>query len=220
MSMGYGSSMDNVHAHGASNSNADKWDERHRERPTGVWSADPNEALLAQTSGLTPARALDIGCGEGADAIWLASQGWQVTGVDISQVALNRAASSAHEREVSVDWVHADVIADPPTAGGYDLVSSHYPALLHAPNGAAIDALLTGVAPGGVLLVVGHGPVDREYAISHGFDPDDYIQPADVAAHLDEDWSIEVHETRPRRPTPGGSSPHSKDTVLKARRNA
>ncbi|GMQ93580.1 MAG: class I SAM-dependent methyltransferase [Acidimicrobiia bacterium] len=217
----YDSRMDSAHTHSASESNAAKWDKRHSGQPSDMWSGHPNETLLAETSGLAPGRAVDIGCGEGADAIWLASHGWQVTGVDISQVALERAASNARENGVSVEWICTDVTANPPTAGGYELVSAHYPALLHSVNDAAIEALLTGVSPGGTLLVVGHAPIDPEYAISHGFNPDDYIQPADVAARLDESWTIEVDETRPRRPTsPGGSSPHDQDTVLKARRNA
>ncbi|MEE8407083.1 MAG: class I SAM-dependent methyltransferase [Acidimicrobiia bacterium] len=212
--------MDNSHPGHGSDSDAADWDERHRERPTGAWSATPNGSLIAETSDLAPGRAVDVGCGEGGDAIWLASRGWQVTGVDISQVVLDRAATNATERGLSVDWVCADIITDPPTPGGYDLVSTHYPALLHSADDAAIKALLIGVAPGGTLLVVHHGDVDPEYAKSYGFDPDDYIQPADVAVRLDDNWTIHVSETRPRQPTsPGGSSPHSQDTVLKARRN-
>lgn len=212
--------MDSSHRGHSADSGTSSWDDRHRERPSGAWSATPNGSLLAETSDLTPGRAIDIGCGEGGDAIWLASRGWQVTGVDISQVVLNRAATNSAERGVSVYWVCADIVTDPPGSGDYDLVSAHYPALLHSADDAAIKALLGGVAPGGTLLVVHHGDVDPEYAQSYGFNPDDYIQPADVAACLDDNWTIQVNETRPRQPTsPGGSSPHSQDTVLKARRN-
>ena len=211
--------MEGPHTHGASESNAGDWDERYRGRGSDVWSGRPNGVLLTEISGLAPGRALDVDCGEGADAIWLASQGWNVTGVDISQVALDRAASAASESGVTVDWVCADFIANPPETGAYDLVSTHYPALPHSVDNEAIKALLTGVAPGGTLLVVGHALDDAEYARSHGFDPDDYVQPADVAASLDDGWTIEVDETRPFASTSHGGSPHSKDTVLKARRH-
>ena len=86
--------MEGPHTDGASESNAGDWDERYRGRGSEVWSGRPNGVLLAEISGLVPGRALDVGCGEGADAIWLAQQGWQVTGVDISQVALD---PRAHE---------------------------------------------------------------------------------------------------------------------------
>lgn len=143
-----------------------------------------------------------------------------MTGIDISQVVLERAATNAAAHGVSVDWVCADIVTEPPTPDGYDLVSAHYPALPHSADDAAIKALLIGVAPGGTLLVVHHGDVDPEYARSQGFNPADYIQSADVAAGLDDNWTIQVNETRPRRPTSaGGSSPHTKDKVLKARRN-
>ena len=79
-------------------------------------------------------RALDVGCGSGADAIWLARQGWQVTAVDVSQAALDRAAIAAHDAEVAVNWVCTDISTIPPAVGDYDLVSVQYPALRHSPD--------------------------------------------------------------------------------------
>ena len=174
--------------------------------------------MLAEIAGLAPGRVLDVGCGSGADAVWLALQGWQVTAVDISQAALDRAAIAAHDAAVAVNWVCADISTIPPAVGDYDLVSIKYPALRHSPDDAVIRSLLDAVAPGGTILVVGHGPESHDYARSQGLDPTAYLEPADVAAHLDESWSIEVNETRPRATMPGPDSPFSHDIVLRASR--
>jgi SAM-dependent methyltransferase len=195
------------------------WDERYASHEEGLWSGRVNGALVADVAELPPGRALDVGCGEGADAIWLARAGWQVTGVDISEVALERAAAGAREAGVTVEWVRADIAVSPPAPGAYDLVSVQYPALKHSPGDEAIRALLGAVAPGGTVLVVGHAPVDPDYAHAHGFEVADYVQPADVRAHLDEGWEVEVDETRPRvDPAPEGSR-HTHDTVLRAKRH-
>ena len=84
--------------------------------------------------GLTPGRALDIGAGEGADAIWLAERGWDVVAVDISSVALERGRRQAEVVGVAdrITWVHTDVLADDLPAGPFDLVTSHYTHLASA----------------------------------------------------------------------------------------
>jgi SAM-dependent methyltransferase len=196
------------------------WDQHYRTHDHQGSSGQPNGVMLAEIAGLTPGRALDVGCGSGADAIWLALQGWQVTAVDISQAVLDRAASAARDAAVAVNWVCADISTIPLTVGEYDLVSILYPALRRGPDDAVIRSLLDAVAPGGTILVVGHGPESHEYARSQGLEPTEYIEPADVAAHLDESWSIEANETRRRATTPGPRSPFSHDIVLRARRRS
>ncbi len=115
----------------------------------------PHPYLERELIGIDPGTALDAGCGEGAEAIWLAEQGWQVTGVDISRAALDRAAraarSAGHGR---IEWVEADLTAWEPE-GRFELVTSHY---AHAaiPQLDLYDRLAEWVAPGGTLLVVGH----------------------------------------------------------------
>ena len=194
------------------------WDERHASQDEGLWSGRVNGALVAEVAGLPPGRALDVGCGEGADAIWLARAGWQATGVDISEVALERAAEGAHEAGVSVEWVCADITVSPPAPDAYDLVSVQYPALKRSPGDEAIRAILGAISPGGTVLVVGHAPVDPDSARAHGFEVADYVQPADFRARLDEGWEVEVDEVRLRvDPAPEGS-PHTHDTVLRAKR--
>ncbi|MGH3260578.1 MAG: class I SAM-dependent methyltransferase, partial [Trebonia sp.] len=131
------------------------WEERYARSDDGLWSGRANGVLIAGLRDAAPGRALDIGCGEGADAIWLARSGWQTTGIDVSEVALERAAAAASEAQVTVKWVCADVAGAPADASGYDLVSVLYPALKHTPGDEAICVLLDAVAPGGTLLVVG-----------------------------------------------------------------
>jgi 2-polyprenyl-3-methyl-5-hydroxy-6-metoxy-1,4-benzoquinol methylase len=100
------------------------WDERYRESDR-IWSGNPNVVLVAEVLDLAPGRALDLGCGEGADAVWLARRGWQVTAVDISGVALSRAASHAAEAGVEIDWQRHDLEQSFP-AGEFDLISAQF----------------------------------------------------------------------------------------------
>jgi thioredoxin reductase/SAM-dependent methyltransferase len=195
----------------------DSWDQRYASMEQ-VWSGHPNDALVSETTALQPGKALDVGCGEGADAVWLAEHGWDVTALDVSQVALERAARHAEDAQVPVRWVHAGLMEASPPLGTFDLVSAQYPALLRTENHDAEAALLAAVAPGGTLLVVHHLTIDGEQARAHGFDPDDYVSPSDVATLLDGKWRIEINETRPRDVTAGAGSHHTHDIVLRARR--
>ncbi|SFO77711.1 Major Facilitator Superfamily protein [Actinomadura madurae] len=136
------------------------WDGRYSEHHH-LWSGDPNAVLVEEVTGLEPGTALDLGCGEGADAIWLARRGWRVTAADISGVALERAARHAAEAGVAdrVDWQRHDLAVSFPE-GTYDLVSAQF---LHSPADMPREEILrsaaAAVAPGGVLLIVGHaGP--------------------------------------------------------------
>ena len=194
------------------------WDERYASMEQ-VWSGEPNGALVREAAGLPPGLALDVGCGEGADAVWLAGHGWDVTALDVSEVALERAARHAGQARVPVRWVHAGLTEAPLPPGTFGLVSAQYPALLRTVNHDAERALLAAVAPGGTLLVVHHHPpIDAEQARAHGLDPDDYVTPGDVAALLDGRWRVEVNEIRARSVTAGAGSHHTHDLVLRARR--
>jgi len=185
-----------------------------------LWSGQPNTGLVSETRGLRPGRALDVGCGEGADALWLAEHGWDVTALDISQVALDRATDHAERVGARVRWLHAGLLEAALPPRSFDLVSAQYPALLRTAEHEAELALINAVAPGGVLLVVHHAMPSTEQANAHGFNPDDYVSPADVAALIDDGWRIEVDETRPRTVTTGAGAAHTHDIVLRARRLA
>lgn len=203
-----------------------EWDERYSAAEQ-VWSGEPNGALVAQVAELPLGRALDVGCGEGADAVWLAQRGWQVTALDVSQVALARAAAAAERVGVAVTWLHAGLMEADLAPGGFDLVSAQYSALRKTPAHDAERALLAAVAPGGTLLVVHHADFKHNHADSDapsdpaahgGFDPADYVAPADVAAVLDDGWAVTVDERRPRHVASGAGAGHTHDVVLHARR--
>jgi SAM-dependent methyltransferase len=135
------------------------WNTRYAEHEH-VWSGRPNAVLVEEVTGLVPGRALDLGCGEGADAIWLARNGWQVTATDVSSIALERAAKQAAIENVAdrIDWQQRDLTSSFPP-GEYDLVSAQF---LHSnreafPRTEILRAAAAAVAPAGVLLIVGHG---------------------------------------------------------------
>ncbi|MEE1752867.1 class I SAM-dependent methyltransferase [Streptomyces sp. SP18CS02] len=195
-----------------------EWDTRYADRPQ-VWSGRPNGALVAEVSGLAPGRVLDVGCGEGADAVWLAREGWDVTALEVSGIALERAAEHARDAGVAVRWVHATLTAAELPPASFDLVSAQYPALQRTPDAAAERALLAAVAPGGVLLLVHHAGMETQPVNDSGFDPADYVWPSMVAALLDDDWEVDVDEQRPRLVPDGGAGVHhTDDVVLRARR--
>ncbi|WP_153503417.1 bifunctional NAD(P)/FAD-dependent oxidoreductase/class I SAM-dependent methyltransferase [Cumulibacter manganitolerans] len=205
---------------------AEDWDARYA---TGqMWSGRPNGALVAEVSGLRPGRALDVGAGEGGDAVWLAERGWQVTATDISTAALSRLSGHAADRGVAVACVRADANAvDPFRRGGFDLVTAHYASIPRTPDDRAAGNLMSAVAAGGTLLVVAHDPEPmRQAARGHEggvpFDPDAYLSTDNIAAAIttSADWVLETHERRPRPHTATGPQHHVDDIVLRARRLA
>jgi SAM-dependent methyltransferase len=181
------------------------------------WSGRPNPTLVTEVGPLRPGRALDVGCGEGGDAIWLASRGWQVTGVDPSGVALRRAEVSARAAGVDVTWVRAGLLTLPEGHGHYDLVSAHYPVVPRGGDDEAVAALLRAVAPSGTLLIV-HHELDPDHAADHGFDLDAHLTPHTVAAHLGDAWHVEVAATRDRVAAATSTAGHPRDVLLRARR--
>lgn len=133
---------------------AQDWDERYAEKPR-LWSEEPNRFVAEELEGLEPGSALDLACGEGRNAVWLAEKGWEVTGVDFSAVALARAHRMAGDREVEVDWVVADILDWDP-GRRFDLVLVAYVHLPLRERMAAMQKAVSWVAPGGYLLLVGH----------------------------------------------------------------
>jgi SAM-dependent methyltransferase len=196
---------------------AQRWDEMYRSRDQ-IFSGNPNGVLVAETIDLPPGQALDVGCGEGADALWLARRGWQVTAVDVSEIALQRAAAAATDIKGRVAWARADLTTTPPPVGAFDLVSIQYFPLLRQPGHAALRGLLDAVAPGGTLLFATHALSDLAPRHAEDFDPADYYQPDDIAQLLDPTWDVLINEIRPRTaPAPAGTH-HTHDTVLRALR--
>ncbi|HEY4017165.1 MAG TPA: methyltransferase domain-containing protein [Pseudonocardiaceae bacterium] len=193
------------------------WDELYSSREQ-LFSGNPNGVLVTEVAELEPGQALDVGCGEGGDALWLARRGWRVTAVDISQVALDRAAEAGSDVAGQVAWTRGDLTSTPLPAGSFDLVSAQYFPLPREPEHTALRALLASVAPGGTLLVAGHDLADLPPGHGHGLDPADFYQPSEIAKLLDEHWTVLIDEIRPRTaPAPEGTE-HVNDAVLRARR--
>jgi SAM-dependent methyltransferase len=159
------------------------WDRRYTESGL-LWSSQPNRFLVAEVEGLPPGRALDLACGEGRNAVWLARRGWRVTGVDYSQVAIAKAQEQARSAGVDVAWVVADLLEYRPAPGAFDLVIAFYLQVPAAERARILSAAVEAVATGGTFLLVGHD--SRNPAAGYGGprDPAVLYTPEDVAAEL------------------------------------
>jgi thioredoxin reductase/SAM-dependent methyltransferase len=211
----------------ASRTSANEADWDYRYTREQLWSGNPNGTLVNETSNLAPGRALDVGAGEGGDALWLAEHGWHVTATDISQRGLDRIAAVATDRNLAIECVHADANTYRPFAtAAFDLVTAHYASIPRTPDRRAIHNLLDAVAPGGILLVVSHDlepmrtPIETQHH-SRPFDPDAYLRVEDFLTTLTNTpgWDIETNDKRPRPPGATTASHHVDDIVLRARRH-
>jgi SAM-dependent methyltransferase len=199
------------------------WDERYRSRGA-LWSGNPNRYLVSEAGRLRPGSALDAGAGEGGDAIWLASRGWQVTAVEISAVALERAAAHAADRgddiASRIEWRHADLLSWQPPEATFDLVTSQY---MHLPDKARtrmFARLAAAVAPGGTILIVGHHPSDLQTTMPRPPMAELFYTGDEIAALLDDgDWEVVTNAAPGREATdPDGNAVTIHDTVFRASR--
>jgi len=197
------------------------WEERYS-GPERIWAGRPNAQLEAEITGLTPGSALDVGCGEGGDAIWLAQQGWRVTGADFAANGLARAARHAADAGVAdrIDWWQVDARAF--AAGGrtWDLVTTHF---MHPPDGGMTEVatrLAEAVAPGGHLLIVGHAPSHHFAAHLTAGQRRAMFVAADLVPSLPADFELLVAEQRGRTVTHDGETVEVHDSTLLARRPA
>ena len=194
------------------------WEERYAGEET-IWSGRPNAQLVAEVAGLVPGTALDVGCGEGGDVIWLAQQGWRVTGADFSANGLARAARHAEEAQVSerTDWWQVDARSFAADGRSFDLVTTHF---LHPPDGgmvAVTGRLAEAVAPGGHLLVVGHAPSAEFPHLSESHRRAMFLA-EELLPGLPADFEALVVEQRPRTMTREGVTLDVHDSTLLARR--
>lgn len=193
------------------------WDERYAGRQDDPFDAEPNPHMERVASQLRPGTALDVGCGEGSDAVWLASQGWQVTAVDLSQVALDR--GKAHEPTGRVKWLQGDILGWEPPAAAFDLVASHFLHFAPADRELMVRRLAAAVKPGGTLLVVSHHPSDLQTNVGRWDMPAFYFTASELAGHLGPGWQLEIEDASPRQVRDRDGNPATiHDTVLLARR--
>lgn len=209
------------------------WEERYRGSER-VWSGHPNTALVSVVektlAEVEPGHALDVGCGEGGDVLFLAARGWDATGLDLSATAIQRARTEAAARGLDtarfevgevVEWARG-------RAAGFDLVTASF---LHTAGGGnrveALRAATTLVAPGGRMLVVSHAAMPPWALARHhgeGHDrPDEHLTPAGerAALALGAGWDTELAEVRPRDATgPDGEHAELQDSILLLRRTA
>ena len=204
------------HREGCGDVEAERFWEDHYRRRGRVWSGRPNPVLVDVVGSLRPGTALDLGCGEGGDAIWLARRGWRVTAVDVSVTALDRAATDAATASVAdrIDFRQHDLAVTFPS-GAFDLVSAQY---LHSPiefpRVHVLQEAARSVTPGGLLLIVDHASVS----------PGSWAVPEETLDLLDlspDEWHTERLEAREREATgPNGESVTFTDNVIVLRRLA
>lgn len=203
--------MTHEHSAHSAPSTAQEWDARYDTE--NLWSGNPNGTLVTEATSLAPGTALDVGCGEGADAVWLAQQGWSVTAVDVSRVAVERGRAAATAAGVEITWLVESFLDCP--FEGFDLVSAQYPAITKTPEHGVEQHFARAVKPGGALIFVHHVLDD----LPQGLNPSEYVMPADIAQYLgDNGWSIEVDEVRERHVSEGAGAHHTQDRVIVARK--
>jgi SAM-dependent methyltransferase len=168
-----------------------KWNERYSASEL-VWGAEPNRFLAEEPAAAEPGesgrrtgRALDLACGEGRNAIWLASLGWRVTGVDFSDVAIARARERAEQAGVGVDWVRDDVTHFEPEPGAFSLVVVLYLQIPAAERRLALAHAARALVSGGRLLAIGHALRNLEAGVGGPQDPAVLWDPAALAAELE-----------------------------------
>ena len=192
------------------------WDERYAGDDL-VWTADANRFLVAEIDGMRPGRALDLACGEGRNAVWLAERGWAVTAVDFSAVGLDKARGLAGARGVSVQYELGDVTDYEPPATGFDLVIVMYLHLPKASRRIAFRRAAAAVAPAGTLLLVAHDSTNLTDGWGGPRDANVLYGPDDVVAELDGFEILKAERVRRPVPTDAGEKV-AIDVLVRARR--
>jgi SAM-dependent methyltransferase len=192
------------------------WDERYAGSEL-VWSAEPNRFLVGEAEALAPGRALDLACGEGRNAVWLAGRGWRVTGVDFSAVGLEKAEGLAGSRGARVEWVLADLLDYEPAALAYDLVLVFYLQLPAPERRLVLRRAAGGVTPGGALLVVGHDLLNLTEGYGGPRHAEVLFTPADIVADL-AGLQVERAERVRRAVDADGDRVEAIDALVRARR--
>jgi SAM-dependent methyltransferase len=190
------------------------WDRRYA-AVENLWAVKPNRFLVGEAADLEPGRALDLACGEGQNAIWLATLGWEVTGVDYSEVAIAKARARAERDGAPVDFVCADLLEYEPPAGAFDLVLLLY---FHIPAADRRDVLVKAagaLAPGGTALVIGHDLTNLTHGVGGPSDPSLLSSPDELASELP---GLEIQKATTILRDVDGEDRDAIDNLVRARR--
>jgi 2-polyprenyl-3-methyl-5-hydroxy-6-metoxy-1,4-benzoquinol methylase len=195
------------------------WSKTVREHADKIAQRPPNAHLIGEVGSLQPGRALDAGCGHGADTLWLAAHGWHVTAVDFSATALTHGRSMAEAigSEVSerIDWIEGDLATWTAQPGHFDLVVCLY---VHVAGSVEemVRRMANAVAVGGTLFMVGHRPIDPATGAATAAAGQVQVSVESAVAALDPRcWDLVVTEDRPRANARSGV-----DAVIRARRRS
>jgi SAM-dependent methyltransferase len=161
----------------------DHWDRKYTETEL-LWSAEPNRFLVAEVADLAPGRGLDLACGEGRNALWLAGRDWRVTAVDFSEVAIAKARERAAREQLDVEFVCADLLEYEPEPGAFDLVLVFYLQVPPPDRRRALARAMSAIAPGGMFLLVGHDLTNLTDGVGGPQYPDLLYTPDDIVADL------------------------------------
>jgi 2-polyprenyl-3-methyl-5-hydroxy-6-metoxy-1,4-benzoquinol methylase len=183
-----------------------------------LWTATPNRHLVGQVRGMAVGRALDLACGEGRNAVWLAGEGWEVTAVDFSDVALAKGRELAHSQGVDVEWIEADVRTYVARRSAYDLVVLLYLHLLEEDRRVVYAHAASALSPEGTLLVVGHDLRNLAEGVGGPRDPEVLYSPVNVAHELPEELAVEVVESVERPVEVDGRERVAIEALVRARR--
>jgi SAM-dependent methyltransferase len=195
----------------------ERWNRRWAGEERVHASTAPSRFLVTEIADLRPGTVLDLACGAGRNAVWLAQQGWRVTAVDFSGVALRMARALAAERRVAVDWIEADVIAWAPPVRAYDLVCVLYLQLPAPERRTALARAVEAVREGGTLLVLGHDHLNLTEGWGGPTQPDVLFTPDDVVAEIGDLRVEQAHRVR-RTVEEAGASHEAIDALVRARR--
>lgn len=192
----------------------DDWDRKYA-AVDSLWASKPNRFLVAEVTDIAPGRALDLACGEGQNAIWLASLGWDVTGVDFSEVAIAKARDRASREGVAARFECADLVEYEPDAGAFDLVLVLYLHISAEERGGVLARASEALAPGGTFVLLGHDLTNMTEGVGGPSDPSIHVTPDQVAVELP---GLEIEKaTTVLRDVPGEDR-YAIDTLVRARR--
>lgn len=196
------------------------WDERYAGTEL-VWTSEPNRFLVERAAGLAPGRALDLACGEGRNALWLAARGWRVTGVDFSKVGIDKAGALAQARGLQAAWVVGDLLEYAPDAAAFELVIVFYLQVTGSERTPIVRRAASAVAPGGTFLLVAHDSSNIEHGYGGPRRPAVLYTAQDVVGDL-QGTGLEIEEAvRAERPVDTDGGPRvALDALVRASRLA